>query len=161
MSIPRIGDLWGAGYRVRPGTSKETATVARWRAMPEAGLIGWALDDAVDALERGSDTTSVYVIAAPFPVGLLTICTSVPYLQLVYVDEAHRRTDLGTRATSIVIDQFFADRHGEPWLGVTRPISAAGIRLLRRLGFWELDSGMQLTRASWLAARGAIARQFG
>jgi hypothetical protein len=160
MKIPAIGEPWRDGHCVRSGLTEDAAMIARWRSNGDVRGVRWALDEAITVLEAGSVTTTVYVIASPSPVGLLTIGASRPYLELVYVADAHRRAELGTRATSVVIAEFFARRTGEPWLGVTRPITQDGVRMLRRLGFWELDSGMQLTREAWEAQRRGAARRF-
>lgn len=88
-------------------------------------------------------------IDAQVPIGVLTIGTTAPYLQLVFIDEPYRRNDVGTKATSVVVDEFFRNRSGEPRLGVTTPISEGGVRLLRGLGFSSSGSGMAITRDAW------------
>lgn len=103
----------------------------------------------------------VYVIDdAQISVGVVTIGWKAPYLQLVFVDEPYRRGDVGTKATSVVVDEFFQSRPAELWLGVTRPISVAGERLLRRLGFSSSGSGMRITRDAWEAGLPTVAQFF-
>lgn len=160
MKIPAIGEPWRDGHCVRSGLREDATAIARWRSQSSARTVRWALDQAIAVLEAGSLTTTVYVIASPSPVGLLAIGASRPYLELVYVADGHRRAEVGTRAASVVIAEFFVRRAAEPWLGVTQPITQDGVRMLRRLGFWELDSGMQLTREAWEAQRRGAARWF-
>jgi hypothetical protein len=160
-AIPQISDRWGSGDHVRPGRPADATIVSRWRVTDTA--IQWSLQDAVKALAYGTSATAVYIVAGPDstgPLGLVAIDAAKPYLQLVYLDDGFRGRELGTRAASVVIDQFFAARPTESWLGVTGPIAVAGTRLLRRLGFVELDSGMQLTRSAWRARRAWAAKLF-
>lgn len=161
MTLPSIGDTWGGSYRVRLGRREDAAAIARWRARSSASPIRWALDEAARTVEHGSASTAVYTIINAEPVGVLTIATLRPYLQLVYIDDAHRQSGVATRATSVLIDHYFRYRGKEPWIGVVQPIAPPGVRLLRRLGFWELEAGMQLTRASWTAQLPSLLDRFG
>jgi hypothetical protein len=148
IAVPEPGNVWPSGQEVRPGTAADADAVAQWRS--DTAAVNGALDGAVEALKNGSSETTVYVVAdAQVPIGVLTIGTTAPYLQLVFIDESHRRHDVGTKATSVVVDQFFRSRPEEPRLGVTSPISEGGVRLLRGLGFSSSGSGMAITRDAW------------
>lgn len=165
VAVPGLGDVWPSGEEVRIGTAADADAVAQWRS--DSAAVNGALTDAVRALKNGSSETLVYIVDdAQVPIGVLTIGWKAPYLQLVFIDEPyrrlepHRRRDVGTKATSVVVDEFFQSRPEEQWLGVTTPISAAGERLLLRLGFSSSGSGMRITRDAWEAATPAIAQLF-
>lgn len=153
IAVPEPGDVWPSGQEVRLGTAADADAVAQWRS--DTAAVNGALDGAVEALKNGSSDTTVYVVAdAQVPIGVLTIGTTAPYLQLVFIDEPYRRGDVGTKATSVVVDEFFRTHPAESTesttsLGVTSPISTAGARLLRRLGFSSSGSGMAITRDAW------------
>jgi len=148
IAVPEPGDVWPSGQEVRLGTADDADAVAQWRS--DTAAVNGALDGAVEALKNGSSETTVYVVAdAQVPIGVLTIGTTAPYLQLVFIDEPYRRNDVGTKATSVVVNQFFRSRPEEPRLGITSPISEGGVHLLRGLGFSSSGSGMAITRDAW------------
>src|SRR6185503_15412740 len=160
VAVPAVGDVWPSGEEVRLGTTDDADALAKWRS--DSAAVNGALTNAVDALRNGSSDTLVYVVddaQAPI-IGVLTIGWKDPYLQLVFIDEPYRRGDVGAKATSVVVDEFFQSRPEEQWLGITTPISAAGERLLLRLGFSSSGSGMGITRDAWEAATPAIAPFF-
>jgi hypothetical protein len=159
VAVPGLGDVWSSGEEVRLGNADDADAVAPWRS--DSAAVNGALTNAVDVLRNGSSDTMVYVVDdAQVPIGALTIGWKAPYLQLVFIDEPYRQSDVGTKATCVVVDEFFQSRPEEQWLGVTTPISAAGERLLLRLGFSSSGSGMRITRDAWEAATPAIALFF-
>lgn len=146
--IPAIGEVWPSGREVRLGTADDADAVAQWKT--DDAAVAWSLNDAVQALKNGSSETLVYIVDdAQFPIGVLLLGWSRPYLQLAFIDEPYRRSDVGTQAASVVIGEFFHSRTDDDWLEVTLPISAGGRRLLERLGFSLSGSGMKLTRETW------------
>jgi hypothetical protein len=159
VEVPGPDDVWSSGEEVRLGTADDAAAVAQWRS--DSAAVNGALDDAVKVLKNGSSETMVYVVDdAQVPIGVLTIGWQAPYLQLVFIDEPYRRGNVGTKATCVVVDEFFQGRPEEQWLGVTSPISEAGARLLLRLGFSSSGSGMRITRDEWEARSPAIVQLF-
>jgi len=159
VAVPGLGDVWPSGQESRLGTVDDADAVAQWRS--DTVAVNGALKDAVEALRNGSSETMVYVVEdAQVPIGVLMLGWKAPYLQLVFIDEPYRRGDVGTKATCVVVDEFFQSRPEEQWLGVTKPISAAGKRLLLRLGFSSSGSGMRITRDAWEAVAPAIALFF-
>jgi len=156
VAVPPVGDVWPSGEEVRLGTPDDADAVAQWRS--DSASVNGALKQAVEALRNGSSDTMVYVVddgQVPI-IGVVTIEWKAPYLQFVFIDEPYRRGDVGTKATCVVVDEFFQSRPDEHWLGVTSPISAAGERLLLRLGFSSTEWGMRITRDAWEAATPAI-----
>jgi len=157
--IPAMGEVWPSGREVRLGTADDADAVAQWRT--DDAAVNWSLNDAVQALKNGSSETMVYIVDdAQFPIGVLVLGWSRPYLQLVVVDETYRRNDVGTLAASVVIDEFFHSRPDDDWLEVTLPISTGGRRLLERLGFSLSGSGMKLTRETWAEQLPSILQVF-
>jgi hypothetical protein len=162
VAVPAVGDVWPSGEEVRLGTAGDADAVAKWRS--DSAAVSGALTNAVEVLRNGngSSDTMVYVVDdAQVPIiGVVTIGSKAPYLQFVFVDPSYQRGDVGTKATCVAVDEFFQSRPEELWLGVTTPISAAGERLLLRLGFSSSGSGMRITRDAWKAATPAIAQFF-
>lgn len=159
VAVLALSKIWHSGQAVRPGTADDADAVALWRS--DTAAVNGALNEAVEALRNGSSETVVYVVEdAQVPIGVLTLGWKAPYLQLVFIDEPYRRGDVGTKATCVVVDEFFQSRPDEQWLGVTTPISAAGQRLLLRLGFSSSGSGMRITRDEWEARSPTIVQFF-
>ena len=160
VAVPAVGDVWPSGEEVRLGTAADADAVAQWRS--DSAAVNGALTQAAEALRNGSSDTMVYVVDdAQVPIiGVVTTGWKAPYLQFVFIAEPYRRGDVGTKATSVVVDEFFQSRADEHWLSVTSPISTAGARLLLRLGFTSSGSGMTITRDAWEAGLPTIAQIF-
>ncbi|HEX2689565.1 MAG TPA: hypothetical protein VHN14_23260 [Kofleriaceae bacterium] len=110
VAIPTIGEVW-AGHEVRRGTADDADTLAQWRS--DDGAVNGALKVAVDALRHGSPDPIVYIVdEAQDSIGVVTIGWNAPCLQFVFVDEPDRRGDVGTKATSVAIEEVLSESTG-------------------------------------------------